>query len=376
MRVVHLTKFHWELPGGIERYTKSCIEVLSSDSNIESIGVIYFQRSNFKASCDTDSKLTSIEIPTAFTLRSAPIPRRSSKISEKIRNLKADVIHFHHPNPTMHKALDSLLKNNPQAKLLIHYHSDIERQRILRILYAPIQNRLLRRADIIIATSPQYVNSSKILSQFKEKVRVIPFGINSNHFAFKQVFEDDPRTTLDILSVGRLVSYKGYETFIEAAAILKKDESLPPFKITIVGRGPLLKSLLAKARALKVSNILTIEANISDQELWMRYQKSDIFVLPSVSRAEAFGLSMLEAMAFGKPIVTTRLGTGTEFLVEHENNGIVVPPKDPDKLAQALRTLLTRPDLRALYGSNSKTRTTKHFSEQSHFDQLKSAYFS
>jgi rhamnosyl/mannosyltransferase len=157
-----------------------------------------------------------------------------------------------------------------------------------------------------------------------------------------------------ILFVGRLVYYKGVEYLIKAMPEIEA-------KLILIGEGPLKKKLKEIVRSLSLWDKVVFQSPVPDSDLVAYYHACDVFVLPSVEITEAFGLVQLEAMACGKPVVSTALPTGVPFVNQHGKTGFIVPPRDHRALAQAINTLLSNPQLREQYGMYAKRRVEQEF---------------
>jgi rhamnosyl/mannosyltransferase len=241
----------------------------------------------------------------------------------QIRKSRPDIVHLHLPNPTGTLAV---LLSGYRGRVVVTWHSDVIRQLKLAKIFDPIQRMLLRNCAAIISTSPNYVESSEELSRLKSRCRVIPYGIDSSEFQ-----NPDPATVASLrekfgprvlLAVGRLVYYKGLEHAVRA--MTKIDA-----KLLIIGDGPLKPSLQQQARELGVADRVFFLGEIQNRDIAPYYHASDVFILPSVARSEAFGIVQLEAMACGKPVVNTHLATGVPFVSIDGETGITVPPAAP-----------------------------------------------
>ncbi|HKY72697.1 MAG TPA: glycosyltransferase [Nitrospira sp.] len=270
----------------------------------------------------------------------------------------ADLLHFHFPWPfgdLVHRL------SGISTPFLVTYHLDITRQRVLEKLYAPLRGWLLRRADRIIATSDNYVQSSPVLRTFRHKTMVIPLGI-----------EDAERGTAHpirtaywrhrlgkgfVLFVGVLRYYKGLHVLLEAAPAI-----VAP--IVIVGSGPCEQALKRQARNSKLRHVTFVgEVDSLDKDALFRL--SGLFVFPSNVRSEAFGLALLEASMYGKPSVSCELGTGSSLVNLHEETGLVVAPDNAHELSTAVNRLLSDREERERLGTNARNRYLKHFTADS-----------
>ena len=284
---------------------------------------------------------------------------------------EADILHFHFPNPTGEIA--SLLARLDK-KVVVTYHSDIIRQAKLAKVYSPFLRQFLGSSKTIIATSPNYVQSSTVLAQFRDKCTVIPFGIDLTRFeprpdmvrevaAKRQIYGPSM-----ILFIGRFRYYKGLYALIGA---MKKVCG----KLVLIGSGPMeaeLKNQVAADNELQKKIFFLGE--LSDQEVVTHLQACDIFVLPSIVRSEAFGIVLLEAMACNKPLVSTELGTGTSFVNQHKETGLVVPPNNVEALAGAINYLLANPDVREKYGKAARQRVEKYFNKEKMIEDVIRTY--
>lgn len=262
---------------------------------------------------------------------------------------RADVVHLHMPNPTGEL---SVLATRLKTPLLVSYHADVVRQARLLPLYQPLLDRCLRRAARIVVSGHGLATGSEAVMPWREKLRVLPFGVDTSMFdpeavpaERKRAIREDLGTPL-VVSVGRLVHYKGIEVLIEAAREL--DTS-----VAVIGTGPLEGSLRRHAASNPRVRML---GAISDEELIAHLAAADCFVLPSVNRAESFGVATLEAQAMGVPAIVSAVGTSTTEAVEPDVTGLVVPPRDARALASAVRSLLQDDARRAAMGRAARDR--------------------
>ena len=250
-----------------------------------------------------------------------------------------------------------------KKKVICTFHSEIIRQSFFLPFYRPFSKKFLKRANRIIVTSPNLLNSTKILKEFEKKCIVIPLGINPDEFELTGEIKERKEKIREIypgnliLFVGRLSYYKGVQYLLNAMQRIKAH-------LLIIGEGKLKNYLLKLAfKNLKLRNV-TFLGKIPGEEIVAFYHACDIFVLPSIEKTEAFGLVLLEGMACEKPVVSTNLATGVRFVNVHEKTGIVVSPRDSEELAQAINRLLKGPMLREKYGRNGKKRVKEKFTKE------------
>ena len=276
----------------------------------------------------------------------------------KLAQLKPDLVHLHFPNPTGDLAW---LMGARRVPLVITYHADVVRQRRLLPLYAPILSRTFGAAQRIIASAEENVTSSPVLSRYRDRVTVIPYGIDASVFALTadEAASVAQRRALAtqplVLFVGVLRPYKGLDVLLEAMARV-------PARLVVVGRGPARFDLMGLAARLGISSRVSFLGEVSDSERRILLHACDVFALPSIDKREAFGIAQLEAMACGKPVIASDLPTGVRFVNRHQMTGLLVPPGDANALAQALHRLLSDERLRTTLGNAAKRRADLEFS--------------
>jgi rhamnosyl/mannosyltransferase len=269
-----------------------------------------------------------------------------------------DVLHVHMPDPMAALAIAVV---RPRARVVVHWHSDVVRQRWALKLYEPLQRWLLQRADAIVATSAPYADASGPLQPFRAKVTVIPIGISDNHSrgcsqqaaALRKRFRDRKI----IFSLGRMTYYKGFDVLIEAAAALPDD-----CVVVIGGDGPLRDDYRSAVARRGLAGKVQLPGHINDDELPSYFEACDVFCMPSTVRAEAYGVAMVEAMVMGKPIVASDIeGSGVPWVNVDGQTGFNVPVGQPEPLADALLRLLKDVGLRRRLGTASRERYCTEF---------------
>jgi glycosyltransferase involved in cell wall biosynthesis len=282
----------------------------------------------------------------------------------------SDIVHFHHPNPT---AEFSYFYTNLKSKIVVTYHSDIIRQDKLGKIYSPFRKRFLDISDSIIATSQNYIRSSQILNQYKNKCTVIPLGIDVSRFdsdddtdKVNEIKNEHGRLPL-ILFVGCLRYYKGLHILISAMKNISA-------KLIIIGSGPEQHRLEKLVGDFGLFNKIVLLGQKSDQEVNAYYKACDIFVLPSQLRSEAFGIVQLEAMYCKKPVISTELNTGTTFININSKTGLTINPNDIESLQRAIAFLINNPEKRKKFGENGITRVKELFTADKMVENIISLY--
>jgi rhamnosyl/mannosyltransferase len=270
--------------------------------------------------------------------------------------LAADVVHYHFPWP-WGDVLHALVPAQARCRHVVTYHSDIVRQRLLALPYRPLMHRFLGSVDRIVATSQAYADSSPVLSRRLDRTCVIPLGMDS-----LRIPPIEPRRRERWLAevgegffffVGVLRYYKALHVLVRASAA----SGLP---VVIAGDGPEAARLHALAARIGASRV-RFTGRIGDEDKWALFGLARAFVLPSDQRSEAFGVSLLEAMHFGLPMITAAIGTGTGFVNVADLTGLHVQPGDPVALARAMERLAQDDALRARMGVAANERLSRCF---------------
>lgn len=281
-----------------------------------------------------------------------------------------DIVHLH--IPFFGGAEIVALKKNKikdRMRLVITYHMDIVGQGFLKEFFTMYKQSILPviidSADKIIATSYDYLKQSDIREQFekdREKFIEIPLGVDIKRFYPQEKdvrlleqygLELNDKIILFVGALDRAHYFKGLEYLIKALKNPALDRK--NYKLVIVGQGPLRSYYEEIAKLERVKERIVIVNRVEDDQLPKFYNISDVCVLPSIDKTEAFGLVLLEAMACQKPVVATNLA-GVRTLVENEVNGYLVEPKDVEDLAQKLNTILESKELTKKFGKNSREK--------------------
>lgn len=275
----------------------------------------------------------------------------------RLRKLRPDLVHVHFPNPMGDL---TYLLSGLRTPLVVSYHADIIKQRAYLPFYRPVIDRLFRRAARIVAASQEYAESAELLREYRDKIVIQPYGIDVPSLALRN---GDAGAVSDlraqygerlVLFVGVLRYYKGVDVLIRAMTRVSGHA-------LIAGRGAERSALAALARELDVADRVTFLGEVSDARLRALFHAADVLALPSIDRCEAFGIVQLEAMACGKPVVSTDLPSGVRFVNQHGVTGLLVPPGDPGALAGALGRLLDDRELCRSLGEAGRRRVMQEF---------------
>ncbi|WP_294619442.1 glycosyltransferase [uncultured Bacteroides sp.] len=333
MRVLQIGKFY-PVVGGIE---KMMVDVVSGISGCEGVCC-----DMLCASVDRHSSVVLIgkgskiictstwfkAFATMFSPMMAVVLRRIGK--------EYDIIHIHHPDPM---AALALWMSGYRGKVVLHWHSDILKQRLALKLYAPLQRWLIERADTIVGTSPVYLRESPFLQSERLKKVCIPIGVAPLLPDVQKVEKIRQRYAGKklIFSLGRFVAYKGFEYLIKAAEFLP-DEYL----ILIGGGGPLKHRLGELIEVSHLQSKVKLLGRVDDEDLSGYFGACDLYVMSSIWKTEAFGIVQIEAMSCGKPVVATKIkGSGVSWVNEDGVSGINVEPENAMAIADAIMNILS-----------------------------------
>lgn len=354
MRVVHVYKDVYPVRGGMENYMLALCARLRAAHAVDA--VILATSKGRRTERVTIGDVPAVKAARIASAASTPL---SLAMPLELRKLEPDIVHLHVPYPMGELSYLLAARGTP---MVITYHSDVVRQRRLMRLYSPVMEALMRRARVIMATSPQYKASSPWLRRYRARCRIVPLGVEQERFrrpdAATLVRAEELRALhgpnlLHFHGVFRY--YKGIQYLIEAMP------RLPEARLMISGSGPEEPALRARADALGVAGRVYFAGAVDDQELPAYYRAADVYVLPAIARSEAFGLSMVEAQASGVPCISTELGTGTSYVNMDGVTGLVVPPRDSEAIARAARRLLEDDDTRLAMGRRAQARAAELF---------------
>ena len=363
MKVLHLGKFYPPAKGGMER-----ILALICERTAQHVRNRVIVANSSPAT--VEERHGSIDVMRVGAIARIGAVAVCPRMPFDLAREDADVIVLHEPNPM---ALVSYFLARPRGRLIVWYHSDVIRPSWrYRVFYRPFLRFALSRAVRIIVSSPTLGISAPELRDFQAKCTVIPFGIETAVADLPAVARRVDEIQRDVnqpivLFVGRLVAYKGVSVLLEAV------QGLDAVAL-IVGDGPLRASLEARARELGGADCVRFLGSVNDAELAALYRACNVFVLPSISRQEAFGVVQLEAMAAGKPVVSTDLGTGVGWVNRNCETGYVVAPGDAGALRDAIARLLGDTVLQKTMGDAAARRARTFFSIERMIDETLSVY--
>lgn len=371
MRVLHIGKYYPPYHGGMENYMGDLLPALQQ-RGVDVTALVHQYKSK---SSESDFVY---QAPSYGQLLYAPIsPLFPFVLSRLITDLKPDLLHLHLPNTSALWAL--AISKAKRIPWVIHWHADIEAgsNHFLTCAYRaykPFERKLLVKSKAVIVTSPPYLESSLSLSPWRERCHVIPLGRNSD--TFPDLSHNDIQTAKalwgnrqrKVLAVSRMSFYKGLNDLIQATA------NIDSIQLIVVGPGTRNK-LKHNIRELNVENKVLLADALSDYRLHALMSTCDCICLPSIERAEAFGLVLLEAMHYGKPAIVSDIpGSGVGWVVQDGITGIHVPPKNVDQLTRELHDLGENKRKWLDMGENAKFRFDNSFKIGRSTDQIIGLY--
>ncbi len=364
MRVIHFYKTYFpDSVGGVEQVIRQMC-----------VGTGRLGITNQVLSLSRDQRLEPFDyeghtvhrVPLNFEVASNAVSVQAiGQLARMARD--ADVVHYHFPWPFMDMAHFLARIDKPTV---VTYHSDIVRQKALLKLYQPLKHRFLESVDTIVATSPNYLASSAVLDRYRDKTRVITFGLD------KSSYPEPDQARLDhwrarvgpkfFLFVGVLRYYKGLHILLDAVAGTD-------YPVVIVGAGPIEAELKAHAERLGLKRVQFVGA-VDDLDKAALLKLCYAVAFPSHLRSEAFGISLLEGAMYGKPMISSEIGTGTTYINVHGETGLVVPPSDHEALRAAMIRLWNDPRMAQEMGQRAEARYWQLFTSAQMADNYARLY--
>ena len=352
--ILHVSKYYYPDLGGIETVALYLAEGLKNYNNV----VICFSTDK-QYHEDNVHGINVYRVPVNFSLMSQDVAFSYYRVFKKVyKKYQPAALHVHCPNPFVYPIVNSVVSK--KTKVVLHWHSDILSKGMAYWFVKPFENAILKRADVIISTSPNYIACSKPLMKYKDKVYVAQTGLITNNF--DKVERDDERIAEIkalygnkpiVFFVGRHIPYKGIDCLIKADEFIEND-----CVILIAGKGPQDEYL----KTIPCSDRVKFLGRLSDDDLRVYSHAADIFAFPSVTKAEAFGIALAEAMyCKSVPVTFTIEGSGVNWVSIAGETGEQVPLRDVRAFAAAIDKLLADADLRRKYSEASYKRITENF---------------
>ena len=370
LRICHLGKFYPPAAGGIETHVRTLAQAQATlGAHVHVVCVNHLDRNGRDVTWERLAATETVE-EWDGSVRVTRVGCRASiarfnvcpglpRVLAGLMRSGTDLLHLHVPNPTMLLALAAL---RPRIPLVVTYHSDVVKQKLLGMILRLFEHVVFRRATVLISNSPTYPGGSTILQCYRGKLTVLPMGLSLDPYlrptpaAWKYAQQLQEKHGKPLwLAVGRLVYYKGLHNAIRALALV-------PGKLMIVGNGPLESELKRLAEEVGVAERIIWRGRVSEEELIGSYHAATAFWFPSNERSEGYGLVQVEAMASGCPVINTAIPhSGVPWVSKHGETGLTVPVNDPAALAAASRRLLHEPGLRERLAATAREQAVARF---------------
>lgn len=332
IKILQIGKYFPPDWGGIETVCYELNEGINKDLFI--MDILCFSKKK-DSSIDNDRGYKVYRSSCLGVFYSQPISLKYISFFKSIRN-EYDILHVHMPNIL---AMFLLIFFKTKGKIIFHWHSDIIKQRAVIYFYDFLMKMLSKKIDLVLSPTLNHVIHSRYSNLFKDKYKIIPFFMSKKML---EITDDEYKLSSElfkkynnkkiIFSVGRLVYYKGFKYLIDSAKYLSDD-----YLIIIASSGPLENELRNQISKMDLTNKVILLGRISDSELKAYYHITHIFCLPSVSKAEMFGMVQLEAMFYGKPIISTEItGSGVSLVNVDNVSGLIIPIEDSKAIYDAV----------------------------------------
>ena len=365
--ILHISKYYYPDFGGIETLAKSMAEGMTEYHNV----VVCFATDG-EDSTDEVEGITVHRIKVNFSMMSQDVAfGYYATLKNLMVHYKPMYVHVHCPNPYIYPIVLKVI--HPETKLVLHWHSDILAKGIVYKLIKPFEKAILKRADLIVATSPNYIHPSSPIYPFKEKTDVVQNGMITADFD-KREGDDEKIAAIKakygnkklLLFIGRHIPYKGIDWLIDIEKMVKSD-----CHFIIAGQGPMTKRLKARATSPRI----TFTGRLSTDELRCYTHAADIFTFTSNTKAEAFGIALAEAMYCRcVPVVFHLEGSGVNWVSQKGVTGEEVPLGDLQAYANAIDSLLSNPDKMKQYAEASHQRILDMFTDEEAVCQMNKIY--
>ncbi len=348
IKITHVTRFAHPHIGGIEAVINQINESLSNEE---------FDK---EVLCCSNTEKSSIENGVKYNRARYWFEVFNNTISLsflwKLSRVKTDILHYH--MPFIFAVICHFIARPKYKKLYITYHAELCGYDKVMKYFWWLYKYFYKIADRIHILSPNVIYSDKILTPFKDKCYVLPFGVNTQlkdneqQNKVKELYKDKKI----LLCSGRLVRFKGFQYAIEA---MKNIENAV---LLIMGDGNYREYLEEQIEHNHLQNKVILLGEIADKNYKNElFEACDIFLLPSIQRTESFAIVQLEAMRHAKPVINTNLGTGVNFVSIDKQTGITIEPENSDELAKAINDLLNNNQLCLEYGRNARERVKIRF---------------
>ncbi|HCH51337.1 MAG TPA: glycosyl transferase family 1 [Proteus sp.] len=356
MKIVHLSKFYKPYSGGLESVVESIAEANHGETFVLAVD-------GTGLPLEEDINGVSV-VRSRENLSVASTPISLGYILNTLKYSSNSIFHVHLPNPLANISIFiAWLMRRDTSRIIVHWHSDIVKQKRLLKIYKPFQDWILRRCKIIVVTSQNYLDHSEQLRSYHDKCLVIPIGIdsikNKVNSGLVLNIKSKYQNKKIVFSLGRHIYYKGFEYLINAA------KNVDNAVFLIGGKGPDTDKYQSKIDELGLQTKVFLIGRIEDKDLPSYYAAADIFCFPSIEKSEAFGVVQLEAMSLGIPVISTEIkGSGVPWVNKHGWSGMVCKPKCSNELSHSLNAVLENDELRSSLSKGALERFENNFTRE------------
>ena len=370
MRILHIGKYYPPYAGGMEIFLRDLLKAQRKES-LDVAALVHHHTFSRKSSKENIEGIPIVRAASLGQMLYAPVSPMFPLVLRKIiHSFRPHLLHFHFPNPSAFWSL--ALREACLIPWTIQWQSDVVPSTIDRRLknayrcYRPLEQRMLKRAQKILVASKPYLRNSVPLKPWISKCKVVPLGVDPERLPWPEPLEIEraekswPSGCLRVLTVGRLTYYKGFGILIKALGHIRDTA------VQIVGEGNLKAELAVEIRRQGVQRQVRLRGGLSNKMLQALFATCDLFCLPSLERTEAFGVVLLEAMRYGKPIVASDIpGSGPGWVVQEGGCGWLVPPGNVHALAKKIAYLAANPGLCREAGRKGHQNFNRKFHIQS-----------
>ena len=378
-RVLQISKYYYPFLGGTEQVAKDMAAAMRKMDNVEQKIICFNEDASIGDCTCNKSKTTHDVVDGVEVIRCGYQLKISSQamsmsygteLGKLMMEFDPDIIILHYPNPFVTHYL--LKYKDKKFKLVIYWHLDITKQKILKHFFHHQNLELVRRADKIIGATPKHIDESFYTKEFEGKKQILPYTIDEKNLVIsdeeihraEEIRKNYGNKVIGFF-IGRHVTYKGLKYLIEAS----KEMGAANIQFIIAGTGELTDELKAQAKGDSKVEFL---GRISDSDRRSYLYACDIICFPSITRNEGFGLALAEGMYFGKPAVTFTIpGSGVNYVNLNGVTGIECPNCDSHAYAEALKKLSEDADLRRAYGENARKRVLDNFTQERFAENVK-----
>lgn len=353
-KILHISNYYYPHIGGIETATRDIVNVLKNDNHIQKV-ICFGDGPTFV------DDIQIIRLPYKVKIASQAISFKYFKVLKKtIEEFIPDIIFIHTPNPLVEHYF---LKCHYKGRVIIYHHLDVYRQKILKHFVRPTQRHLNERADVIVCHSKQYIDHSEELKDFTKKCRIIPLCFKDNDFVLTPDEQKQLAAIKEKYKNNTLVFYSGRHTKTKALHLGIRACKNIKNVIFIIGRVGASKRLFEKT--IKSANNVVYLGQLDRRQYALYLNACDIFLFPSITKNEAFPITLIEAISLGKPCITFKVeGSGINYISPNDVTGIECENGNVYALKVAVCTLKGDKRLCERYAKNGINRASSLFNHE------------